>query len=227
LLNTTKAAMDANEIASYLKSHPEFFEHYAELLAQIHIPSPHGGKAISITERQIGAMRDKLKQLEAKLAELIAFGEENDSISAKVHRLGVALQGATDLTAVMRVLYSHLGGDFAVPHVAVRLWGVGAGTAVEFSPVDDAVKGWVGALGHPYCGPSAGQEAVAWLGEGGGHVRSVAQIPLREGGAEAGASFGLLLLASEEAHRFYSGMGTLYLQRIGDMAAAALLRVVA
>ncbi len=117
--------MDANEIASYLKGHPEFFEHYAELLAQIHIPSPHGGKAISITERQIGAMRDKVKQLEAKLAELISFGEENDAISDKVHRLGVALLGATDLTGVMRVLYSHLGGDFAVPHVAVRIWGVG------------------------------------------------------------------------------------------------------
>jgi uncharacterized protein YigA (DUF484 family) len=218
--------MDANEIASYLKSHPEFFEHYAELLAQIHIPSPHGGKAISITERQIGAMRDKVKQLEAKLAELISFGEENDAISDKAHRLGVALLGATDLTGVMRVLYSHLGGDFAVPHVAVRIWGVGEGDAVEFSPVDDGIKILAGLLVHPYCGQSAEQEAVAWLGESGGHVRSVAQIPLREGGGEAGACFGLLLLASEEAHRFYPEMGTLYLQRIGDMAAAALLRVV-
>jgi uncharacterized protein len=218
--------MDANEIASYLKSHPEFFEHYAELLAQIHIPSPHGGKAISITERQIGAMRDKVKQLEAKLAELISFGEENDAISDKAHRLGVALLGANDLTGVMRVLYSHLGGDFAVPHVVVRIWGVGEGDAVEFSPVDDAIKILAGLLVHPYCGPSAGQEAVAWLGESGGHVRSVAQIPLREGGGEAGACFGLLLLSSEEAHRFYPEMGTLYLQRIGDMAAAALLRVV-
>jgi uncharacterized protein len=218
--------MDANEIASYLKNHPEFFEQYAELLAQIHIPSPHGGKAISITERQIGVMRDKVKQLEAKLAELIAFGDENDTISGKAHRLGVALQGATDLTGVMRVLYSHLGGDFAVPHVAVRIWGIGGGDAVEFSAVDEAVKVFAGALRHPYCGPSAGQEAVAWLGESGGHIRSVAQIPLREGGDEAGACFGLLLLASEEAHRFYPEMGTLYLQRIGDMAAAALLRVV-
>lgn len=218
--------MDANEIASYLKSHPEFFEHYADLLAQIHIPSPHGGKAVSITERQIGVMRDKVKQLEAKLTEMIAFGEENDGISTKVHRLGVALQGATDLTAVMRVLYSHLGGDFAVPHVAVRIWGVGEGDAVEFASVDDAVKIFAGLLERPYCGPAAGQEAVAWLGESGGHIRSVAQIPLREGGGEAGACFGLLLLASEEAQRFYPDMGTLYLERIGDMAAAALLRVV-
>ncbi|HZV55036.1 MAG TPA: DUF484 family protein [Rhodocyclaceae bacterium] len=218
--------MDANEIASYLKSHPEFFEQYAELLLQIHIPSPHGGKAISITERQMGVLREKVRQLEAKLSELIAFGEENDVISAKVHRLGVALQGTTELAGVMRVLYSHLGGAFAVPHVAVRIWGAGGGEAVEFSAVDADIKAYAGALKHPYCGPAVGQEAVAWLGESRSHIRSVAQIPLREGGGEDGACFGLLLLASEEAHRFYPEMGTLYLQRLGDMAAAALLRVV-
>jgi hypothetical protein len=221
--------MDASEIASYLKSHPEFFEHYAELLSQLHIPSPHGGRAISITERQMATLREKVKELEAKLAELIHFGEENDVIAGKVHRLGVALQGVTDLAGVMRVLYSHLGGAFAVPHVAVRLWGVGQGEdETEFTPVADAIKAYAGAARHPYCGSAAGQEAVAWLGERGDHVRSVAQIPLREasGGATGGACFGLLLLASEEVQRFYPEMGTLYLEQIGDLAAAALLRVV-
>jgi uncharacterized protein YigA (DUF484 family) len=223
-----EAAMDANEVASYLKSHPEFFEQYAELLLQIHIPSPHEGRAISITERQMGVMRDKVKLLEAKLAELVAFGEENDVISTKVHRLGVALLGATDLTGVTRVLYSHLGGDFAVPHVGVRLWGAGSGDTIEFAAVADSVKALAGAMRHPYCGPAAEQEAVAWMGESAGHIRSVAQIPLREQAAPmnemSGACFGMLLLASEESHRFYPEMGTHYLERIGEMAAAALLR---
>ncbi len=218
--------MDANDVADYLKRHPEFFAQYAELLYQIAIPSPHGDKAVSITERQMGVLRDRIRQLEAKLAELIAFGEENDVISAKVHRLGVALLGAGDLPGVMRALYAHLGGDFAVPHVAVRLWGigdVGGGDAVEHAAVDDAIKALAGGLKHPYCGSAAGQQAVAWLGEAAGHVRSVVQIPLRE--RNEGACFGLLLLGSEEPRRFYPEMGTLYLQRIGDMAAVALLRV--
>ena len=43
------AALDANEVAAYLKSHPEFFDQYADLLAQVHIHDPHGGRAISIT----------------------------------------------------------------------------------------------------------------------------------------------------------------------------------
>lgn len=208
--------MNANDIAGYLKSHPEFFEQYAELLSQIHIPSPHGGKAISITEWQMGLLRDKVKGLEARLAEMIAFGAENDAIAAKAHRLGVALQGARDPAGATRVLYSHLGGDFAVPHVTVRLWHDGGD-----ADVDASIKAFAGALERPYCGDAAGQDAVGWLGEAAGHVRSVAQIPLRSGD---GACFGLLLLASEEPRRFYAGMGTLFLERIGEMAAAALLR---
>jgi uncharacterized protein YigA (DUF484 family) len=216
--------MEPQEIAAYLKSHPEFFEQYAELISQIHIPSPHGNNAISITERQLITLREKVRMLESKLAELISFGEENDTISIKVHRLGVALQRANDLPAVMNALYSHLGGDFAVPHVAVRLWGRGAGDEAEFAPVADSIKSFASGLKQPYCGAAVTQEAIAWLGDGAAHVRSVAQIPLCDGGLEGGC-FGLMLLASEEAQRFYSGMGTLFLQRIGDMAAAALRRV--
>ncbi len=217
--------LDAQEVAAFLKSHPEFFDQYADFLSQLHIPSPHGGKAISITERQMATLREKVKQLEGKLAELIGFGEENDAISEKVHRLAVSLAGAEDLPGVMRVLYAHLGGSFAVPHVAVRLWGVGGGDAAEYLPVAEAVKAFAADSRHPYCGTAAGQATLEWFGDRGGHIRSMAQIPLTEGAQQGGACFGLLVLASEEAHRFYAEMGTLYLERIGDLAAAALMRV--
>lgn len=219
------ANLNAQDVAAFLKGHPEFFDQYADFLSQLHIPSPHGGKAISITERQMATLREKVKSLESKLAELIGFGEENDAIAEKVHRLAVALVGAEDLQSVMRFLYAHLGGSFAVPHVAVRLWGVGGGEAAEYRPVTDAVKALAGGIRHPYCGAAAGQATLEWFGEGGEHLRSMAQIPLREGGQQGGACFGLMVLASEEPQRFYADMGTLYLERIGDLAAAALLRV--
>lgn len=216
-----KAAMDANEVARYLQDHPEFFEHYAELLLQLTIPNPHGGRAVSITERQMGASRDKVKQLEAKLAELIRFGEENDAIAAKVHRLGVALVAARDKDSVMGALHAHLGGSFAVPHVALRLWGAGgSGEGAEFAPVSAEARDFAETLTHPYCGPGGGPDVIGWFGEGGAHVRSLAFLALREGGE----TFGLLVMGSEEQQRFYPAMGTLYLEQIGEMAAAALVR---
>lgn len=216
-----KAAMDANAVARYLQDHPEFFERHAEVLLELTIPSPHGGHAVSISERQMAALREKVKQLEAKLAELIRFGEENDAIAAKVHRLGVALVAAGDKAAAMGALHAHLGGSFAVPHVALRLWGVaGSGAGAEYTPVSDEARTFAETLSHPYCGPGGGPDVIGWFGEAGGHVRSLAFLALRDGDE----TFGLLVMGSEETQRFYPGMGTLYLEQIGDMAAAALVR---
>ena len=219
-----RADMKSEDVARYLHEHPEFFNQYADMLALITLPDPHNGRAVSITERQLLNLRDKVRALEAKLVELISFGEENDAISNKVHGLGVALISATDRATVVRALYSHLGGAFAVPHVTLRLWGAGQGDGHEFDAVSDAAKVFAANLQRPYCGAVTGQESLAWFGESATHLRSMTQVPLR---TVAGNCFGLLVLASEEAHRFYPELGTLYLERIGEMAAAALLRVTA
>ena len=216
--------MTSEEVARYLHDHPEFFDQYAEMLTLVTLPDPHSGRAISITEKQLFNLRDKVRTLEAKLVELIGFGEENDSISDKVHGLAVALIAATDRAGVVRALYSHLGGAFAVPHVGLRLWGLGAGGGAEDDPVSGELMAFAAGLTKPYCGPAAGHEALAWFGGSASQLRSMAQVPLREAG---GLSFGLLVMASEEPTRFYPELGTLYLERIGEMAAAALLRVAA
>ena len=213
--------MKADEIARYLQDNPKFFEEYADLLAQLCIPHPHGGRAISITERQILTLREKARQLETKLGELIRFGEENDAIGEKVHRLAVALARAADLAAVLRALYFHLGEDFAVPHVALRLWGAAPRPALaEFGEVGEQTRIFAAGLAQPFSGANAGFEAAGWFGEAGSHVRSVALIALRR---EA-ETVGLLALGSEDVQRFYPEMGTLYLGHIGDLASAALLR---
>ena len=54
-----------------------------------------------------------------------------------------------------------------------------------------------------------------------GHPRRVHVVAA--GGAGMSA-LGLLALGSEEPQRFYPEMGTLYLERIGEMASAALNR---
>ena len=52
-------------------------------------------------------------------------------------------------------------------------------------------------------------------------MRSVAQMALRD---EAKGCIGMLTLGSEDVMRFYPEMGTLYLQRLGELASASLLR---
>ena len=84
--------------------------------------------------------------------------------------------------------------------------------------VSEAARRHVESLRHPYCGAPESIEVASWFGEAAPHIRSLALMPLRE----QGTCFGLLALGSAEGERFYPEMGTLYLGRIADLAAAAL-----
>ena len=210
--------MNADDIARFLRTHPHFFDQHPDLLESIHVPHPYGGRAIPLAERQTVALREKLKLLEGRLAELLQFGEENDAISEKVHRLSVALAGTRDFPALAAALYFHLREDFAVPHVALRVWGRSVPADFdEARPVDEAQRLHAAAMAAPQCGPAAGNPFVPWFGEAAEHVRSVALVPLGQT-----AVFGLLALGSEDAKRFYPDMGTLYLRRIGELCAAGV-----
>ena len=210
--------MNADDLARFLRANPKFFEQNPELLESIHVPHPYGGRAIPLSERQTVALREKLKLVEGKLAELIQFGEENDAISEKVHRLAVALAGSRDFPALTHTLYFHLREDFAVPHVAMRIWGKDVpGGLPEGKAIDDAQRRHADTLGAPQCAPAAGSPFIGWFGEAGEHIRSIALIPLGQTQV-----FGLLALGSEDPKRFYPDMGTLYLRRIGELCAAGV-----
>jgi hypothetical protein len=211
--------LSADDVVRFLRENPAFFDEHAELLSEITVPHPHGGKAIALSDRLMLGLRDKNKALEGKLSELIQFGEENDVISEKVHRLSVAMMATRTLPSMLHETYYNLREDFQVPHVALRVWR-GAGDREEFDAVSDELKMFAADLDQPFCGPNANFEAVGWFGEAGPHVRSVAFMPL----AELDQTFGMLALGSEDLLRFYPEMGTLYLKRIGDLVAAGLLR---
>jgi uncharacterized protein YigA (DUF484 family) len=213
----------ADDVARYLEENPVFFEQYAELLSQIHIPHPHGGRAIPLAERQVITLRDRARALETRLAELLEVGEENDAIGEKMHRLCLALLSVRDLGGLLAALYYNLREDFAVPHTALRVWREGAASdSAEFRGVSDDMKRYAAGLAQPFCGPSGNAEAAAWFGEAASHVRSVACMPLRD----KGECFGMLVLGSEDVSRFYAEMGTVYLKRLGELAGASLLRFV-
>ena len=217
------SALFPEEVADYLKNHPGFFEQYADLMAQIFLPHPHGGRAISLAERQMLSLREKNRSVEAKLAELIAFGEENDAIGEKVHRLAVGLVAAETFQAVIHLVNFHLRDDFAVPHVALRLWDKPEGVAdlPEFAAVSEELQVFAETLGRPCCGSTAGFGTASWFGELAPHIRSQALIALRNGGG----TIGLIALGSEEGARFHADMGTLHLERLGELVSAALARV--
>jgi len=88
--------------------------------------------------------------------------------------------------------------------------------------VSDDSKTFASSLQLPYCGVNSDFEAAKWLEEPGA-AKSLALIPLRSGAALD--AFGMLVLASPDPQRFNAGMGTDFLERIGELTSAALSRL--
>src|SRR5258706_3996115 len=151
------ASEDADAVADYLKQNPKFFEEYADVIAEIFVPHPHGGHAIPIAERQILTLREKNTELEAKFKELVSYGTENDQIGEKLHRSTLALFAAPDLETSLAVLYHSLKEDFAVPQVAARLWGKVPEQSYlpELAATTLELREYADQVGAPYCGPQA------------------------------------------------------------------------
>jgi hypothetical protein len=218
---TEENVMEPKEVLQYLQDNPQFFEKYADTLANINIPHPHNGKVIPISERQIVTLRDKNQTLQKKLLELISFGEENDAIGEKMHHFSVALLTFNSLDELLHGINVNLREDFAVPHTAIRLWDISSHelTSVEFTETSDDIHAIADSLTQPYCGPHIADEIKHWFGSDADQLQSFAMIPLR-----LTQTIGLLALGTPEPQRFYPGMGTLHLKRLGELVSTALSR---
>ncbi len=212
--------MDAREVASYLRENPKFFEDYADAIAEIFVPHPHGGHAIPIAERQIFTLREKNGELSGKLGELIRFGSENDATAERLHRSTLALFAAPDLETTLAVLYHSLREDFGVPQLAVRLWGRVPEQSYlpELAATSADVRDYAQRLEAPHCGTQAIAESQEWF-EGASVPASFAFLPLR-----TALTFGVLALASPDPERFHPGLGTVYLSRLAELSSLAIAR---
>ena len=220
---TTEGITEA-DIANYLAQTPGFFERQAELLASIQLTSPHGQRAVSLQERQMEMLRERIKGLERKIVEMIRHGQDNVAIADRLHRWTRAILLTAEPSALPGVLVAQLQQEFLIPQAALRLWSLGPAYEGQdyTAPVSEDARTFADSLTLPYCGLNAGFEATAWL-ETPTAVASMAMIPLRD--ARRDRAFGLLVLGSPDPTRYAADMGTEFLMRIGEVSSAALSRL--
>jgi len=213
------------QVAAYLSDHPDFFEQRPELLASMRFAPAHGNRAISLHERQLDVLRDKLRHIERRFGELVHTGKENDAIGERLQRWTRDLLLAESPERVPGIVVDGMRSGFSVPLVALRLWRVKPGVlSPEWTRSTPAE--WidqVDAMRMPYCGPRGDLRFAGWLPNAGADARSLALLPMRHGVSPI--SFGLLVLGSGDADRFHSGMGVSFLERIAELASAALGRL--
>jgi uncharacterized protein YigA (DUF484 family) len=200
-------SLDELNVAEYLAAHPDFFRQHSELLASMYVPAQNGTGTISLVERQQQAQRDKIRQMENNYANLLRIGNQNDKISQNMHKFTLDLFACKTQQDCLQSVSLSMQQIFNVDACEVRL----------LSNEEDAQQNlavWVNGLSAPYCGNSPVSEIRDSHPE---HLQSFACIPLQVQGC-----IGLLVLASEQDDRFYPEMGTMFLQRIGELVSLAL-----
>jgi uncharacterized protein len=210
------------DIANYLANTPGFFERHAELLSSVQLTSPHGQRAVSLQERQMEMLRDRIKGLEMRIVEMIRHGQENLAIADRLHRTTRRLLLTVDPALLPGRIVETLKHEFMIPQAALRLWDIGP--VYDDQPfaatVSEDAKSFSASLTMPYCGVNAGFEATRWLDDP-ATVMSLAMLPLRQGDV----CFGLLVLGSPDPTRYSAEMGTDFLMRMSEVASAALSRL--
>jgi uncharacterized protein YigA (DUF484 family) len=219
-----------DDIANFLVNTPDFFERHAQLLSSVRFVSPHGQRAVSLQERQADMLREKIRALEMRLMDMMRHGTDNEVLIERMQRWVKTLLMTANARDLPYTIADHIQHDFMVPQVAIKVWGVADDYQIEpFAVgVGDEVKTFAETLSTPYVGMNQNFEAVKWLLEPSA-AQSVAMVALRATRADDTPQtatkqpvIGLLVMASPDAQRYHEGMGTAFIERLGDLASAAL-----
>ncbi len=212
-------------VTRFLSENPDFFIHHPELLADISIPHPDTGRAISLIERQVGVLRDQTCQQERQLRELVSNARENEVLSERLHEFARQLLCADSLDVVLGSALTGLQEAFHLDATGIRIARSDASDEdrPEFVAEDDEQFMQLALLladGQPVCGTFLDQPQKDLLfGNPKVDIKSCALVSVRTENIE-----GMICLGSQDPHRFESNMATDYLARLGDLVACAIDR---
>lgn len=219
---SVKEGLNAMEVASYLRRHPEFLNEFPDLALALVLPREHG-KAASLASYQLEVLRDKNRELSRRLHELIEIAHENEQLMVRVHTLTLALMRAKTLPETARAVAAALTEDFgtdlvrlvlfrADPDLPAAAWLIAEPSgAPAFPAFAEFLK-----RAEPLCGRLQQDKLDTLFGEQAAEVQSAVLMPV--------GSAGMLAVGSHDANRFHPGMGTIFLKLISEALAAALAR---
>jgi len=213
--------LSAHEVAVWLRRHPSFLGQFPDLAASLVVPK-EDGKTATLSSYQLEILRDKNRDLTRRLHELSLNAQENETLSQHVHQLSLALIRANTSADVVKTLAAGLKEDFGTESIRI----------ISFSPIVGVMADWYAcidegdqrlvafqdslAAGEPICGRLNAAKTQVLFGDDTEFTQSIALIPV--------GGIGMIAIGSADSHRFYPGMGTLFLRWIGELYQASILR---
>jgi uncharacterized protein YigA (DUF484 family) len=219
---SVKEGLDAMEVASYLRKHPDFLNEFPDLALALVLPREQG-QAASLASYQLDVLRDKNRELNRRLHELIEIAHENQLLMVRVHTLTLALMRASTLPETLNAVVAALTEDFNTNLVRIVLFRAdGDLPAAEWLIVEPEGARAMPVFSEflkraePLCGRLQQDKLDSLFGTRVGEVASAVLLPVD--------GVGMLAVGSEDANRFHPGMGTVFLKLIAEAVASAVAR---
>ncbi|MGN6520898.1 MAG: DUF484 family protein [Dokdonella sp.] len=217
-----KDGLDAMDVASYLRRHPEFLREFPDIAMALVLPREQG-QAASLASYQLDVLRDKNRELNRRLHDLVEIAHENEALMVRVHTLTLALMRARSLAGTTSAVVAALTEDFHTDLVRLVLFRTDPELpAAEWLIVEPAgmsafpVFSEFFKRAEPLCGRLQQDKLDALFAARADEVQSAVLLPI--------GSTGMLAIGSNDANRFHPGMGTVFLKLIGEAISTAIAR---
>lgn len=221
-MSDDKASLE-QVVADYLRENPDFLIEHPEILERVEV-SHDSGTAASLIERQVQQLRASNEDLSRRLNRLVQVASENERLMSRLHRLTLDLLSIGSHQDFFAHLTDSLLNDFNADIVTVCLFDAeGAGDAGEnvrgIDTDDPALEPFRGLLDkdRTVCGRLSETKLEFLFGKRAPWVQSTAFVPLGDKGAD-----GMMVIGSSDPARFFPGMGTLFLDLLGDVISVSL-----
>ena len=213
-------------VSRFLQENPAYFERNPHLLRHLEIPHSESGRAVSLIERQVLALRRENETLENQLHQLVDNATENDALGGQLHRFIIELMQVEDRNQLVRLVTEGLKSRFGLEFAVLKLLSGDPEQLAEepYVASDNPIARQICDQireGQSISGAKLSSDEISWLfAQEDAPEGSLALIPLRND-----RLLGLLVIGSSDPHRFDRDMATTYLDRIGELIAVTLERV--
>jgi hypothetical protein len=215
-----------SEVATYLRSHPDFFERHLPLLRSIKLPHESGSSTVSLVERQVSVLRQRNDELEKQLVELFDVAKANNQLVDHIHKLAIAFVKNPGIEARLEILENALREDFGAERAVLLLFSGESQPPVDrpgfvksIDRDDDALKAFSTFLksARARCGSLRDKQKELLFDREADSINSAAMVPIGEG-----AKYGFLTVGSRDANQFHPGQRVDFLGRLGELVEIAL-----
>ena len=222
----------SREVADYLKTHPEFFAEYPDLLAA---NLPAAADAVPahkrIHERQVQALRERQDRQQARFDQVLDTARSNQDLDFGLHQIAVALLNPDDMDAKDPTAPGALvKSRFDMDEVAIFL-SAPLSTKADAKKSEQKTKQTIPDAQVDYerlsqrvehlgsvCDDRVSSQLGTALFPDAAAIASCAFVPI----THQQKLYGVMVLGSADRERFQPDMGVLILDRLGQLLGAYL-----